>query len=341
MQRRNFIRSGLLLSVSYTLLPGFNSIAHDDHFIMTVNGSIPASQMGFTLSHEHVLVDFIGADKIQAGRYNAEDAFHRALPFLQEAIENGCKTLVECTPGYLGRDVRLLQKFSKASGLHIITNTGYYGAAKEKFIPQHAYKETAEQIAGHWVKEFEEGIDGTNIKPGFIKSGVDEYPLSAVQQKLVEAAALTHLATGLTFAIHTGNGAAAMEEIRILKSKGVHPSAWIWVHAQNEKNRDLHYEAAREGGWVSFDGLNAESTDEYVQFLKDMRSADLLNKVLISHDAGWYHVGETNGGDYRDYTAIFKALLPTLRNSGFTELEIQQVFVGNPAKAFTISVRKL
>lgn len=70
MQRRNFIRSGLLLSVSYTLLPGFNSIAYDDHFIMTVNGSIPASQMGFTLSHEHVLVDFIGADKIQAGRYN-------------------------------------------------------------------------------------------------------------------------------------------------------------------------------------------------------------------------------------------------------------------------------
>ncbi|CAN5825976.1 hypothetical protein BH10BAC2_BH10BAC2_38430 [soil metagenome] len=51
MQRRNFIRSGIVLSVSYTLLPGFNSIAYDDYFIMTVNGSVPASQMGFTLSH--------------------------------------------------------------------------------------------------------------------------------------------------------------------------------------------------------------------------------------------------------------------------------------------------
>ncbi|CAN5825824.1 hypothetical protein BH10BAC2_BH10BAC2_38420 [soil metagenome] len=132
-----------------------------------------------------------------------------------------------------------------------------------------------------------------------------------------------------------------MEEIHILKSKGVHPSAWIWMHVQNEKNRELHYEAAREGGWVSFDGFNTESIGGYVQFLKDIRSAGLLNKVLISHDAGRYHVDETNGGADHGYTPVFKDLVSSLRNNGFTDKEIQQIFTDNPAKAFAISVRKL
>ena len=43
------------------------------------------------------------------------------------------------------------------------------------------------------------------------KIGVDAGPLSDIDRKLVEAGALCHLATGLTLAIHTGNGVAALE----------------------------------------------------------------------------------------------------------------------------------
>jgi len=341
MYRRNFIRSGLLLSASYTLLPVLAGATQNNAFSMTVNGAIPTGEMGFTLTHEHVLVDFIGADKIKPGRYNADDVFSKALPYLKDAVAKGCKTLVECTPCYLGRDVQLLQRLSKETGLHIITNTGYYGAAGEKFIPRHAYTETAEQIAAGWIKEYAEGIDRTGIKPGFIKTGVDNYPLSAVQEKLVEAAAITHLATGLTVAIHTGNGDAAMEKMRIIKSKGVKPEAWIWVHAQNEKRRDYHYKAAKEGGWVSFDGVNPVSVTEHANFLHDMKKAGLLHKVLISHDAGWYHVGEPGGGEYRNYSTVFNELLPAMRNANFSDKEIEQVFVRNPANAFAVSIKKL
>ena len=69
-----------------------------------------------------------------------------------------------------------------------------------------------------------------------IKTGVDQAPLSAMQGKLIEAAALTHLATGLTIGVHTGNGDAANEQLKILDAKGVGPSARIWIHAQNEKD---------------------------------------------------------------------------------------------------------
>ena len=169
---------------------------------------------------------------------------------------------------------------------------------------------------------------------------MDAYPLSPVQQKLIEAAVLTHLSTGLTFGIHTGDGAAALEELKIIKAMGVSAEAWIWIHAQNEKNRSIHIRIAKEGGWVSFDGLSDDSVQQYVQFLKDMKAERLLHKALISHDAGWYHVGEPAGGQFRSYNTVFKFLLPMLRKEGFTEKEIKQVFEINPANALTVKIRK-
>ena len=66
----------------------------------------------------------------------------------------------------------------------------------------------------------------------------------------------------------------------------------------------------------------------------------MLHRVLISHDAGWYKPDEPNGGDLKGYTGIFKELLPLLRKKGFTEADIEQILVKNPAEAFAISIRK-
>ncbi|MGZ8557802.1 MAG: phosphotriesterase family protein, partial [Chitinophagaceae bacterium] len=153
-------------------------------------------------------------------------------------------------------------------------------------------------------------------------------------------AAITHLATGLTIGIHTGDGQAAMEELRIIQTKGIRADAWIWIHAQNEKNRELHIRAARAGGWVSYDGVNMESISGCLAFLKDMKSENLLDHVLLSHDAGWYHVGEPGGGDYNEYNTISDKLIPAMKENGFTENEIQLIFITNAAGAFAVKVRK-
>ena len=60
----------------------------------------------------------------------------------------------------------LLRRLSEATGLHILTNTGYYGAANDIAIPKHAYDETAAQIAARWTAEARDGIEGTGIRPG-------------------------------------------------------------------------------------------------------------------------------------------------------------------------------
>jgi phosphotriesterase-related protein len=306
---------------------------------MTVTGLVEAEKLGTTLPHEHVMVDFIGADKVSRDRYDRDRAFQQVLPQLKEVRQKGCRSLVECTPAYLARDPVLLKRLSKASGLQILTNTGYYGARNGKFLPEHVHQESADQLAKRWLAEWKDGIDGTGVRPGFIKIGVDKGPLTEVNRKLVEAAAKTHLESGLTIACHTGDGAAAMQEMAILREHGVAPSAWIWVHAQNERDTDLHRRAAEQGGWVEFDGIGPETIDRHIKLVQAMKQHGLLDRVLLSHDAGWYSVGEPNGGQFRPFTTLFEQFLPALKKASISDEEIQLLTVQNPARAFAIRVR--
>ena len=312
-----------------------------DDFLMTVKGKISSSEIGFTLSHEHVLVDFTGAANYTPRRWDDEDVLRVVNPYIQDIIRLGCRSMIECTPNYIGRDPLLLRKISDHTGLCILTNTGYYGAADNKYLPSHAYSESAESLAGLWIKESKEGIEGTGIQPGFVKIGVAPVSLSELHTKLVKAAALTHLETGLSIASHTGPAIPAFEQIELLQVSGVSPEAFIWVHAQNEESSYSRIKAARAGAWVSIDGLNTENVNQYVQWLQEFRHEHLLHKILVSHDAGWYSPGEHDGGSFRPYSTIFEQLLPELKNKGFTELDIDQIFVINPATAFSVRVRKI
>jgi phosphotriesterase-related protein len=309
--------------------------------IMTVKGPVPVGGMGVSLIHEHILVDFIGADSMNRTRWDRLKVIERSLPYLKQIKDLGCRTFVDCTPAFLGRDPILLKSLSDSSGLNIITNTGYYGANNNKFIPKYAFTETADQLAKRWVEEWEYGIDDTGIRPGFIKIGVDNGSLSEMHKKLITAAARTHLKTGLIIASHTGPAIPAFEQIAILQHEGVSPEAFIWVHAQIEKNMSNHIKAARSGAWIGFDGLNDNNIQDYIKLIKNMKENNLLSKVLLSHDAGWYDPEKANGGEFRGYTVLFEKLIPLLREEHFTYAEINQLLVVNPARAFEIKIRKL
>jgi phosphotriesterase-related protein len=332
--RRNFLQ----ICLASPFITGNFTLAEEP--VYTVNGKIHASALGKTLIHEHILVDFIGAGKIHPSRWDHQKVIDKVLPYLLEIKARGITSLADCTPAYLGRDVLLLQKLSALSGLHILTNTGYYGASDNKFLPAFAYRETASQLADRWIREFNEGIEGTGIKPGFIKTGVNPGPLSPLHQKLVRAAALTHLETGLTICSHTGPPLPAFEEIEILKKEGVHPNAFVWVHARSEDNND-YVKAAKMGAWISLDGISEDNIEKQVSLIKFMKAQNLLNKVLISHDAGWYQPGEKNGGKFRHYTTISDKLVPLLLSEGFTNTDIDQLLIQNPAAVFTIKKHKM
>lgn len=276
------------------------------------------------LVHEHVLVDFVGADRIRPGRYDREEVFRIARPKLEQVQRLGCVRLLECTPNYLGRDPELLARLSDAVGIEIWSNTGLYGAANRKFVPAFARYETAEQLAKRWISECREAW-----RPRFIKTGVNRGPLHDIDRKLARAAAITSRETGLTIASHTGDGAAALEQLEIISGEGVDPEKFVWVHAQNERDHGIHEKVARAGAWVEFDGVGPKTAAFHMECVRFLAAKGLLKRTLISQDAGWYHVGEPGGGQFRGYTYLYTDFLPMLDTP-----QVSILMVDNPRAAF-------
>lgn len=311
--------------------------------IMTVNGPVPSTDMGITLSHEHVLVDFIGADSTGYHRWKRQEVIKKVLPFLNEIQDYKVSTLMECTPAYLGRDPWLLKELSRETGMHLLTNTGYYGAHNNRFTPAEFHQMTATELSQIWVNEFENGIEESGVKPGFIKIGVDgNDTLSEEHVKIITAAALTHQQTGLVIASHTGPDGPAFGQISVLQSNNVDPSAFIWVHAQHG-SLEGNIRAARMGVWISLDNINLNikkgskyDVQWYAERIQKMKNSGYLNQVLISHDAGWYKPEEAEGGTFRGFTGIFTDLIPALENLGFTREDIHVLLEVNPRNAFVI-----
>ncbi len=279
------------------------------------------------LVHEHVMVDFIGAEKIGPGRYDPDEVFRVARPKIEDLKRFGCIRLQECTPQFIGRDVRLMERLADATGIDIWTNTGIYGAAQHKYVPDFARTESAAELGRRWIREFQFGVDG--VTPRFIKTGVNKGPLDPLDRKLVQAAAITARETGLTVASHTGDGGAALEEIEIFSAENVPLDKFVWVHAQNEKDHGIHEQVARAGAWVEFDGIRLKSADWHLECVEFMADKGILDRTLISQDAGWYHVGEPSGGNYRGYTYIYTDFLPRLRPEW-----VPRLMLDNPTAAF-------
>jgi predicted metal-dependent phosphotriesterase family hydrolase len=323
MLRREFL-AGMALA---PLTPGPH--------IMTVTGAIRPNQLGMALPHEHLFSNF-GADPEETPTYDRAKLLDTVVPYVLSVKKLGCQAIFDGTAAWFGRDPLLLRDISTNTGVRIITNTGIYAAANDRYVPEFVRGESADQIATRWIKEWREGIGTTLIRPGFIKLGVDAGLLSDVDRKLVTAAARTHRQTGLPIAVHTGdNIAGAFDQLALLREEQVKPSAWIWIHANHVKETRALTEAAKQGGWISLDGIEPPTIDRHVELVLAMREAQLLGRVLLSHDGNSFRCCDRPA---KPYDALFHELLPRLKKR-LTDPEIRKLTIENPRDAFTIALR--
>src|SRR5262249_57673694 len=83
----------------------------------------------------------------------------------------GVATVVDLTTYDVARDIRFLQEVSRKSGVHLIASTG------QRFFPPRfrGVSMPSRTVAGltrFFIKEIEQGIDGTGTKAGVIKIGI-------------------------------------------------------------------------------------------------------------------------------------------------------------------------
>jgi phosphotriesterase-related protein len=115
----------------------------------------------------------------------------------------------------------------------------------------------------------------------------------------------------------------------IVTAEKVSPAKFVWVHAQNERDHGVHEKVARSGAWVEFDGIGPKTVEFHLECVRFLAAKGLLRRTLVSQDAGWYHVGEAGGGEFRGYTYLYSDFLPRLEPA-----QVPVLMWENPRAAF-------
>lgn len=308
-------------------------------WIQTLKGAVAIEALGLILPHEHLFTDLRGPTA--PGYAQAEPAtVARVLePYLAAAQAVGVTALVECSTVGVGRNISVLQHVAQLTPIHIVAPTGVY---RQEFMPESLRQASAEQLTQAWVGELSEGIDGTPARAGFIKLSVSDDGPTPLEIRNLTAATQASQQTGAAIASHTPSGALAMRQMQILEAAGLDLARFIWAHANLEPDASMHLEAARRGAYVEFDAVGApwQPQTAMVDHVLALIEADQADRVLLSHDAGWYDPSQPDGqpepGGIRGYTALVEDFLPALRARGVTPELIRLITEVNPARAFAL-----
>jgi phosphotriesterase-related protein len=303
--------------------------------IHTLTGSVAANEIGLILPHEHIFVDLRGPSAPDYALADAEDVISLMKPYLEAAWSAGVTVFVECTPPGVGRNLEVLRRVAEITPMRILTPTGVY---REAFTPISIRNLSPTALAKIWIQELSTGIEGTPVRAGFIKLAMSDNGPTDLEIRNLEAAAKASLATGAVIASHTSNRAIMQCELRVLEKAGLGLDRFIWVHADAEPDPSYHMEAASRGAYVEIDAIGSRpDLTAQLTYTVALIEAGFINRILLSHDAGWYEPGQPGGypaGGIRGFTTLVDKFLPQLRNRGISEDMIHQITVVNPFQAF-------
>ena len=77
---------------------------------------------------------------------------------------------------------------------------------------------------------------------------------------------------------------------------------------------------------------NAVTVARHAEFVMELAGRGHLGRLLLSHDAGCYKIGEPGGApeSFRGYDTVSIALVPDLIGRGMKDDEIRTLLVDNP-----------
>ena len=308
--------------------------------LRTVLGDVPLSDLGMILPHEHLFTDLRGPNAQNYAQDDPDLVLQVLQPYMAEAEKVGVTALIECSTMGVGRNIGILKHIAEHSPIHIVASTGIY---REAFTPDQFKTSTIDDLCELWIQELTQSIETSSSRAGFIKIAVSDDGVTALEVRNIRAAARASMATGAVIASHTIGGRAVLDEVEILKDEGLDLGRFIWVHADSEADLDFHRNIAGLGAYVEFDfigqpGIDLEAT---VEKIKELIDKNLGDRILLSHDAGWFQPGNLNGqpdGGMRGYTYLSNEFIPLLLRKGFDHQTVKQLTEDNPKKAFALYV---
>ena len=302
------------------------------HLITTL-GPKRADELGLILPHEHVFVDLRTWDKPGYAQAETADVIGLMGPQLARAQASGVTALVECSTVGVGRRPDILKAVSEATSFPLVVPTGVY---REPWIPDWIQAATEAELRDWMTGELLDEIRPDGVKAGWIKLSAGDDGLTECETKVLRAAASAGLATNATIGSHTIRGWVVREQLKIIEDAGYNLERFIWIHTQAEPDFDLHVEIARRGAWIEYDAIGSDhlNDDFFLEHIQRVLDAGLGDRLLLSHDRGWYDPALPGGGVPKPFTYLNETFLPKLRQAGVDEPILRQLTQSNPFRAF-------
>jgi phosphotriesterase-related protein len=284
----------------------------DDKVLETVTGPLKGSQVEWALEHEHLFVDFLGAKDPAYQDVDWADVTGACVNSVSELRGQGINLFVEYTPMGVGRDARLIRNVARQTDMAIVCASGIYRASFG--IPPAFRDMGAAELAGHFVRELTLGIDGSQIRAGFIKIAVDDDGPKPADVTVYRGAARAAKKTGCTIGLHAVAVDAMRAVVKVLEEEGFDLSRFVWAHAEYTPTIADHKEMASRGAFVSYDAVTvggAPTEDVLLDWIEAMIEAGFGSKVLLSTDSTVYVNPQKSQYGYQN-TYLFRVFKPKL-----------------------------
>lgn len=304
--------------------------------VETATGPVDEDRLGFTLSHEHIIVGSAGVADAYPFLFDMPRTRERVVGELSEAKAGGVDTIIDATTMDLARDVDFVADVSRASGVQVVVATGLW-----RDIPRFFWDRGPDFIADVFIHEIEDGIGPKRIKAGVIKVANDQEDVTPQAEQVLRAAARACKATGVPITTHQWAPAQlGRRQVEIFGEEGVEMSRVCVGHSADTTDVEYLEGLLERGVFLSMDRYPGRpempdwrERNATVSVLIERGWAD---RLMVGHDyAPALHLADGSGPEPEHptrYLFLSTTALPALRAEGVGEADIRKMTVDNPRR---------
>ncbi len=297
--------------------------------VMTVLGPIDPDDLGVCLSHAHIVSKSGARDTLRPGWQKLQ--LDRAIDELESFAFAGGQSIVDAATADAGRDASVLYGLAQRVPLHIVASTG-----SQNRIPS-TDPGDADELAREFVADLTTGMSDTSALAGIIRVSMKTGTVDGIETVRLRAAAIAHLATGASVAVHLEDAGQAQHTLDVLQGEGVATSRVILQHMDSELSMEVARNVAKCGAWVSFDqiGRGGSADIARARLIVTLFDAGLGDRILIAQDPK-SPLSPGSGGSNARLAYLFDWFTLTLMNEGADAELVRSLFVDNPRRALSI-----
>lgn len=316
--------------------------------VNTVLGPVDVRDLGVTLFAEALMYVLPGAEYAYDIHIDRAEVFETLAAKLAAFKAAGGGALVDATGMFHGRDLRMYEALSRATGVHIIASSGQGPEAMlgGYFLTPQTNPPTpwpAQKFAEMFGREVNEGMVVPRLErrspAGLICTAVSPEGMTPTDESLVRGSARAAATYGVCVLIRGGYDARSELQLAVDETLPADRVVIGSLDRREAVEKGWPLAVAKAGGRVGIDHVGSQGPEFLsdagrVALVRELIDAGYVNRIILSSSATGVAFGEP--GNDLPYSNLLTSFVPQLQAAGVSQEHIQQMLVINPAQLLSV-----